>query len=270
MPRKLPPTHLYQYQPFTVQTLSNLTSAQLWFNAPIRFNDPFDCALPIFDPARLTDADFLKAFNHYKNAQPTSQYVLDAMCPDGMPSQAFRDLIVRSATDGFGERRKILLEQRGVACFSAKPLDITMWSHYADGHRGFCLEFDTSIKPFTDAYCVRYADAFPYINPVDIIVEPTSDDPENDLFVASVLTKGACFQYEDEWRIMHKEPNKLFRYERRALTGIYFGAQIPPTHREILCLVLRGTPTQLYSVEQDKKGFALTATKGTYTPNDYP
>jgi len=270
MPRKPPPPRLYKYQPFDARTLANLKSAQIWFNAPIRFNDPYDCALPMFDTSRLTEADFRRVFDHYRERQPTGQFIVERMCPDGVPSQEFRDLIVRSAQEGSDERRRILLEQRGIACFSANSLDITMWSHYADGHHGFCLEFDTGIKPFTEAYYVRYADAFPYVNPVDIIVNPHDGDPENDLLVSSVLTKAACWKYEEEWRIMHLEPNKLFGYDWRALTGIYFGAQILPAHREILCLVLQGSPTQLYNVERDDaKGFALRARRVTYKPYEY-
>lgn len=30
-----------------------------------------------------------------------------------------------------------------MACFSEKPNNILMWSHYADSHRGFVLEYDT-------------------------------------------------------------------------------------------------------------------------------
>ena len=33
-----------------------------------------------------------------------------------------------------------------VACFSRNYCDPTMWSHYADGHKGVCLVFDTVIK----------------------------------------------------------------------------------------------------------------------------
>ena len=33
-----------------------------------------------------------------------------------------------------------------VACFSRNYCDPTMWSHYADGHKGVCLIFDTVVK----------------------------------------------------------------------------------------------------------------------------
>jgi len=84
-----------------------------------------------------------------------------------------------------------------------------------------------------------------------------------------VLTKASCWKCEEEWRIMHMEPNKLFGYDWRALTGIYFGAAVAPAHKEVLCLVLHGSPTQLYNVERAEKGFALKVVKVTYTPFDY-
>jgi len=270
MPRTLPPPRLYKYQPFTPQTLANLKSAQIWFNAPLRFNDPFDCALPIYDPSHLTDADFLRAYTHEKTRRSMTPELEAELGPNGVPSQVFRDMILNAVHDTFTKMRKTLLEERGFSCFSAKPLDIMMWSHYADGHRGFCLEFDTSYDPWiSKTFHVRYADTFSYINPVDIIVEPAGADPENPLLVASVLTKARCWEYEHEWRTMHLQPNTLFGYEWRALTGIYFGAAMPPAHKEILCLVLHGSPTHLYNVERDEKGFALRATKVTYQPYDY-
>jgi Protein of unknown function (DUF2971) len=270
VPRTTPPPRLYKYQPFNARTLENLANRQIWFNAPSRFNDPFDCALPFFDPSRLTDADYLRAYQHQKERMPTTPRLDAKLCPNGVPSQEFRDLIVRSVTDVFETQRKTLLEDRGVTCFSAKPLDITMWSHYADGHRGFSLEFDTSTEPWrSTTFRVRYADAFPYVNPIDVLINPIPDDPENDLLIASVLTKAACWQYEEEWRAMHMEPNKRFGYDFRILTGIYFGAAMPTAHKGILSSVLRDSPTQLYQVQRDEKGFALKAVPVKFTPNDY-
>ncbi len=270
MPKNPPPPRLYKYQPFTPHTLANLKSTQIWFNAPTRFNDPFDCALPLYDPSHLTDAGFLRVYEHEKQRHPMTPELEAALGPNGVPSPVFRDMILNAVQDTITKLRKTLLEERGVACFSEKPLDIMMWSHYADGHRGFCLEFDTSYVPWVSkTFQVRYSDKFPYINPVDIIVEPAGADPENPLLVASVLTKALCWQDEHEWRTMHQDPNKLFGYDWRALTGIYFGAAMPPAHKEILCLILHGSPTHLYNVERDPKGFALNATKVNYKPYDW-
>jgi Protein of unknown function (DUF2971) len=263
------PSHLYKYQPFTPQTIANLKDASIWFSAPIAFNDPFDCSLPVVDISRLTYSDFRRALEYLKGHRTLSTQLTAEMCPNGIPTQAFRDVFTRSVTEIFAERRKVQLESRGVACFSAKSSDIMMWSHYADGHRGFCLEFDSAIEPFSKALPVRYREDFPYINPVDVLVEPHTGDPENHLLGAMVLTKAPCWNYEQEWRIMHMEPSKLYTYDYHALTGIYFGAEMPFAHIEILSLILRDAPTRSYKVSRNERGFSLEAEPVTYTPFAY-
>ncbi len=39
-----------------------------------------------------------------------------------------------------------------------------MWSHYADSHKGICLEFDTSFEPFNKSRQVKYGNKIPIIN----------------------------------------------------------------------------------------------------------
>jgi hypothetical protein len=41
------PEKLYKYESFSTQALTNLKSSQLYFSIPNKFNDPFDCTLPI-------------------------------------------------------------------------------------------------------------------------------------------------------------------------------------------------------------------------------
>ncbi len=271
MPRKRPPSRLYKYQPWTPQTLANLQNRQLWFNAPKNFNDPFDCALPLWDPARMTDQDFLRFWEWMKEQRPPPAEIAVMMGADGRPNQRFRAFVLGAVKNAIDRRQKVQHEERGVVCLSANALDIRMWSHYADGHRGFCLEFDTTFVPFgTKTFEVRYSETFRYINPVTLLVDqPDSPDEENDLLVASVLTKSKCWTYEEEWRAIHIEANKPFGYDYHALTGIYLGARMPDAHKHILCQILHGSPTRLYDVQRDDKGFALHAVPATYTPPRY-
>ncbi len=269
MPEATPPSHLYKYQPCNVQTLANLKQASIWFSAPINFKDPYDCALSIVDPDKLTDTDFRRALDYFLQRQPMGPKLKAQMCPDGVPTLAFRESVVNSVRRVYDERKKIQLEQRGIACFSAHFTNVMMWSHYADGHRGFCLEFDTSLLPFTKAMEVRYSDSVPSINPIDVLVEDDIDADDNELLRAFVLTKAQCWSYEREWRLMHMEPSKLFTYDYRALTGVYFGAAMPHEHKEIISLVLRGAPTQLHEMLRDERGFRLHARPVTYTPFPY-
>ncbi len=181
MPKKPPPPHLYKYQPFNVQTLTNLRRGQIWFSAPTNVNDPYDCAAWVAQTDVVTEADLPKLSAYVRGRD---RALAARLTPDQL-----RASFINSARKVYAERGTIQREQRGIACFSATVTEIMMWSHYADGHRGFCLEFDTSAPPFIKALEVHYVDAPPVLNPVDVLVNERSDDPDNDLLRAFVLTK---------------------------------------------------------------------------------
>jgi hypothetical protein len=258
------PARLFKYQAFAPNSLANIKQASVWFSAPSRFNDPFDCALSIVK-TDLSDRDFGRALEYVRRAGQMVPELEAEMYRDGETTTRFREITVESIQKVFEERRTIQSHHRGVACFSAKSDDLLMWSHYSQGHRGFCLEFDTSVEPFSKAKPVVYRDDVPVINPIDIL-----DRTDNgELLDAMVYTKATCWSYEQEWRLLHIEANKLYTYDYRALTGVYFGAAMPFPQKEIISLILRGAPTQLYEMARAVEGFRLFSRPVSYTPPDY-
>jgi len=274
MPKKSPPAHVYKYQPVNTRTLSNLKQASIWFSAPADFNDPFDCALRGIDPEQgLPDSELQRVLDQIRRNPGMSAKLQAEMCTaDGKPTPKFRESVIRSLQSAIENERKVRREQRGVACFSELRDDIVMWSHYADGHRGFCLEFSTAFMPFSKALQVNYQDNFPTI-PAGVLFSDHhaghDEGTTHQLMQAFVLTKAPCWGYEKEWRTLHIDANKLFTYDYHALTGIYFGAAMPYAQKEIISLILRGAPTQLYEMQQAERGFALTPRTVTYTPFPY-
>jgi hypothetical protein len=260
---RLPP-RLFKYQTLAPHSLTNIRQASIWFSAPSRFNDPFDCALSIVK-TELSDSDFQRGLDYVRRETRMTPKLEAELCSAGEPTPRFREIVLQSIKGVFEERRTIQSHHRGVACFSAKSDDLLMWSHYSDGHRGFCLEFDTSFEPFTKAKPVVYRDDVRSFNPIDIL-----DRADNgELLEAMVYTKATCWSYEQEWRLLHIEANKLYTYDYHALTGVYLGAAMPFPEKEIISLVLRGAPTQLYEMVRDDKGFRLSSRPMNYTPPDY-
>jgi len=255
---KGPPPRLYKYQPFNAKTLTNLTRASIWFSAPINVNDPYDCASWVVQADEVSEADFPRLLAYVRGRDP-------ALTAKLTPAE-LREAFIASARRAYDERRRIQREQRGIACFSATRTDIMMWSHYADGHRGFCLEFDTSRLPFSKGLEVTYVDNPPLLNPVDVLVEDPSDDKNNALLRAFVLTKARCWSYEQEWRLIHAEPSKLYGYGVGPLTGVYFGAEMPRAHKEIIALVTRGEAVPLHEMVRDPRSFTLHGQAVTYKP----
>ena len=57
-----------------------------------------------------------------------------------------------------------VIAQRRIYCLTPIPNNILMWSHYADNHKGICLEFDTSIRLFGTAREVDYRETYPLLS----------------------------------------------------------------------------------------------------------
>jgi len=257
VPKTPPPPRLYKYQPFNEQNLANLKRASIWFSAPNTVNDPYDCASWVVEPDKITEAQFEEWLEYARGRDPA---LTARVCPDGVVTPAFREDVTASVRRVYAEQRTIQREQRGIACLSATLTDIMMWSHYADGHRGFCLEFDTSFWPFSKALGVTYSPTLPSINPLDVLLNPPGDDENNRILRMFVLTKASCWSYEQEWRLMHGEPNKLFGYgDGGPLSAIYFGAEMPRAHRNTIVDVTRGasTPIHLHEMVRDTRSFSL-------------
>jgi len=93
-----------------------------------------------------------------------------------------------------------------------------MWSHYADYHKGMCIEFyiDKFPSEFRD---VIYEQNIPRLNVPKSIVE------KNDDFInTAILTKYNKWEYEDECRLLSNENNIV--YPPNALANIYFGCKV--------------------------------------------
>lgn len=90
-----------------------------------------------------------------------------------------------------------------------------MWSHYADNHRGICLEFDTANPLFSEALGVVYCSEYPRWLPHEM----------ERIAFEMLLTKAEDWKYEREFRIiggmnMEKDPLNV--------DGDWF--RLPPQH----------------------------------------
>lgn len=151
--------------------------------------------------------------------------------------------------------------QIGVCCFSEVYDSLLMWAYYADGHKGFCLEFDTSDSAFAKIHKVEYIESIPKINPNRIF---NSDSGYN--IELNLMTKSSAWNHEREWRAIHKEKNKEYIYGLNALLGVYFGANIDLADLEIICLIVKGQNpnAKFYRMQKDEEGFKFVRKEITY------
>lgn len=145
-----------------------------------------------------------------------------------------------------------ITEKIGVLCLSAQKDDILMWSHYADSHRGICLEFDGYYKFFAQAQKVQYPPVRPRINPFR-----QNDD---EMMEIALLTKATPWKYEQEWRLIHyMQGPGVYRFPAEALTGVILGSQISSAdeHKVRGWVETAKRPIKLYRSSPCEKTFSL-------------
>lgn len=235
----------------------------MWFGSPSTLNDPYDCLVPLrFAEVSLADCARLlraKTDERWSRVAADRRYVDSA----GNPTERLR---LEVATTGENATKSFARESyasRGVACFSEVPDSTLLWSHYGGGHRGICLEFDTTSPWLSKLHRVRYTDEIPEINLVDELIG------ENSKVLDTLLTKASCWSYELEWRAIHQKANTVYCYGVDALTGVYLGAGLSEQELDLIAHILHGSPCQLHRVTRGEASFRLQSKPVTYTPFRY-
>jgi len=123
-----------------------------------------------------------------------------------------------------------------------------MWSHYSNGHRGLCIEFDafadaafSKMMLFGQALKVNYSDELrPTVNVFK------NGQPEQ--YQKALLTKSNHWAYEKEWRIIKIEPEGgpgLHYFQPEVLTGVILGALITPEDKRKVMDWIKKYPTRI-------------------------
>lgn len=114
----------------------------------------------------------------------------------------------------------------------------TMWAHYADQHKGVCLEFDfeeTILKEFGEPDKIEYTQVLPTVIPFDEC--PSGDEDEwvkaiiekyiGDLKSISFFKKLSDWSIENEYRIIKKRENSKDYYLpiHDSLKAVYLGSK---------------------------------------------
>lgn len=221
------PKKLYKYRKFDVTALNMVTDHGLYFANPRKFNDPLDCELSIeadISPRKLSD--LLKTLmgpereDHWNHEVGCAVHYASEEGDIKIPGEP-RNYLKRMLADAIaGEIRKEF-DAHGVLAFAATWQSVLMWSHYADEHRGICLEFDTSELPHERLAAVRY-DGDRSVKASDIYDWKIGGDVDagKQAFDTHFYSKAPDWQYEQEWRDIGDKPGECGDYR---ITGIYFG-----------------------------------------------
>lgn len=222
---------LYKYYSTATETqLSraiNTLSGRIYFSTPSKFNDPFELSAKV----NISTSPLLKTLS-VKEKEAVER--IFRLRPPEAVSAEWREKI-------------------GILCLTEDPLNILMWSHYANNHTGICIGFDRDASPFNHTKKVIYRGERPKAE--------FNSDPEK-LIDRVLLTKSQHWQYEKEWRVIKRtietdelnfyhetfktNPDRLeeiaetieqhggpgmYSFDPSAIRSIFLGARITPENK---------------------------------------
>ena len=185
------------------------------------FNDPFEGQINISFEASF-DEKIAHAARIIQQRYGISHSEAEAQAPAW---------IEPNENEGPERTRNMVTNDWGVWCLSKSNHDIAMWSLYADGHQGICVEFTATRLQHVDFFAtiqpVKYRDEMPCVN--------IYKTPKREIAEAAFLTKSSRWKEEGECRATVTDITATNPRERDLPAGIvsavYLGVRISDENR---------------------------------------
>lgn len=257
---------LYKYFSVSEYSISNLIRNELYCQNYKAFNDPFECWFilkeGIPDPEKEPDRfdKVCQAWGYEKESN------------DGFFDDYY---LYMEELESYQPNIQKFLNGARISCFSKEIDNLLMWSHYADGLRGFCLEFDESLlmsvetekeasiipvlyamdPPLVDKMLFSLADDQIWYHEMAMEEDPNSPmllDYEQalkdatqlleSLYTKTIATKPKQWKYEKEFRLVFYSDKttegEYFKYPPDAIKSIIFGERIDLKVKETLLQII--------------------------------
>ena len=136
-----------------------------------------------------------------------------------------------------------MIAAKRIYCLTPNPASTRMWSHYAENHRGICLEFNVTNALFGRACQVTYRPDYPRWVLCDF-----HDNPGR--VMELILTKSLDWDHEEEYRLVSVQApaheflctrGDFFRLPDGALRSVIIGCEAD--HRAIAEVVRKSAPS---------------------------
>ena len=248
---------LFKFREVNTNNLSALANNQLWFSSLNDFNDPFEGAH--IKDHRINIDDFTNFECKVKEEIGVEEYNIilsELELVDGKYTHT--ELFQKIAEHDLDKFINIVHNSK-VICFSMEdetknPLtNNLMWSHYANGLRGFCLVFngDKLLKDLFKAttesmrpIIVEYKDEPNTLKLKDFIHSEGLYNNSDINFVQKVTetiaTKSTDWEYEKELRVMSLNQKSFHNYSPSSLKEIVIGEKMPEAERNLLLKIVSG------------------------------
>ena len=162
------------------------------------------------------------------------------------------------------------LQSFRICCFTKRNDNLLFWAHYADAHKGYCVEYSTEGSVVAQANKVHYTDQFPSLTfPIfgDLVKQRSGQANLAGKIEGLALTKSEHWKYEEEYRSIYllgvpkftSKDGKSLLLNDDEITNVYFGCKMPAENRQQLIALIKQGPfnPKLWQAEIASDKFAL-------------
>ena len=189
---------LYHWQRYDESRLADILLTQrVYCSNPGAFNDPWDCK-PHFNSGLLSEPDENErhvqwAVDICRRNTPMSEQALESMRTTLLTDPVLAAELIDQNSRELGS---FIDKIYRVYCLGPDVGNLLMWSHYADNHRGVCLEFNLHNDVMCGALRCQYLQDFPIMR-----LYETSEEANLQI----LLAKSEVWSYEREYRLVALE-----------------------------------------------------------------
>jgi hypothetical protein len=254
---------LYKYRPFNVRTLRLLAEGESYYADPKSFNDPLDCRPVVSVDTDLSTLEKVcyrmivlardkeKALacigEHRHLSSEYGDYKTNAEA-----AAAYTDSLRREVQGLLYSKLKSL----GVLSLAARWNCPLMWSHYADEHRGLCIEYDTIDHHCKNLAPINYSTSGEIkVSVIHEWVIGKSADAKCAIRDAFFYAKAAQWRYEKEWRDVVSAPGATDR--PITISAVHFGMCCDSSVRTGVVKLLCGKTIRFYDIYRKDHSFHL-------------
>ncbi len=250
------PSSLYKYYSDKTRNLDNIKKNKMWFSAPCNFNDVFDCDISI---------DERKIFEYIVKNNPSGIEIRN-----GSPMWKKLKAVVHKELNSIRTAIEKSRDITGVSCFSENEDSLLMWAHYANNHRGFCVEYDllkiNEILKFAPIPVIYSNDR---VSLISLSIEKNTEKIEKDvsaLLIKALTSKSSEWNYENEWRIVRDNAacGDRWDYEKNGAlldmitpSSIILGCEIQPDFERDFKEFCKNSQISLFKMEKDATQYKL-------------
>lgn len=245
MIKKEKPKFLYKYRPINRHTVNMILFNEAYFSLPIEFNDPFDCNI-------IPNLIFTE--------EEKEKFISDLMKDGKLTQEEFNSLTndtEKIFEHGWKYTFNSIRNNLRMFCLSEVNNNVMMYSHYAESHKGICLEFKVTDDSFwKELEYVRYKNEVPFFHPFHNDINFI----HKELIEIETIIKSYIWCYENEWRIIKDGPYPMIhKFPSNILSSIIFGYQASSEDKLFIQRIIeKRTPTiQLKEVVKKEKSFEL-------------